>query len=68
MLRRSLLTNSHLTNGVGLRSLRLVEVGRRVGILYFDVSPTELILLMLQKSESNFFKDVRWKEGLLQVW
>ena len=34
-LPRSLLTNSHLTKGVGQSSSRSVEVGRRVGVWYF---------------------------------
>ena len=44
---RSLLTNFHLTNGVGQRSSRLAEVGRRVGVYYPPSSSTRLTLLML---------------------
>ena len=51
-LPRSLLTNSHLTKGVGQQSLRFVEVGRRVGVWYFSLGLTEPTPLILQKSES----------------
>ena len=45
---------SHLANRVGQSSLRSVEVGRRVGVLYSRASPTELSFLMRQKCESDF--------------